>query len=285
MSFIDDHPNYQTYQSSTYTLDMIPSEVFSALQGIIVSAVNKSGNPTNYIKHILSLMAQNIPCPQSEAWSYSFLMDDLPDFTDKLSKAKFTRQMNFFLELAQLDHINLSDLNEQFSDYNFGYILENVKIGEYTSTAVEWILCDDVTSRTEEIEKTIETVQSICQQTYDHLIQAQEQFFQTNNLSDRDIKDIVRDCLSAMETIVKKVSGKDDIKDAIQALRSDPNKWGRTEIVKDGLSLWDRMHNFYPDMRHGNPVASTLPLDEALYWIDRINSYIRFIMRMHLKNS
>ena len=280
--FKQTHPTYETYESSTYEVQKIPKSIFSALQGIVIKAAQKTQQGLHYLKNIINLIAQTIPCEPGTAWSAGWIEQELDEYVERLSKTKFYRQMDFFLALAEYEGIDVDELNELLEDENFGYKLVRRKHGNYfIGNKCDWILREDVSSRIESIEETIETVQEVCHQTAAHLMQAKEQLSQ--QASERDIKDAVRDSLSAMETMVKKITGKNDIKDAIQVFRDNPDIWGRAEVVKEGLSLWDRMHNFYPDIRHGNPMISNLPVEEAIFWIERITSYVRYITKMHQK--
>ena len=88
-------------------------------------------------------------------------------------------------------------------------------------------------------------------------------------------KDAVRDCLSALEAFLKRASGTQDIRAATRELRS--LGIGPDAIVKDGLSIWDRIHELYPDVRHGEPTGSDMSKAEALYWVERITAYVRFL--------
>jgi len=282
MSFQTQHPNYKSYHSDKYHVLNIPKQIFSELQGVILKAASKSGNRDFFIKEMVRLMAENIPCEAGEAWSGSFLLDELGDYARRLSKAKFCNQMDFFLSLANKKHIDIIDLNNSFESHDFGYEIVEYETGLYQSE-YEWQLKPDITESVESIEDTINTVQQFCKQTCDHLIQAKQQLSQ--DLSDRDLKDAIRDCLSAMEACVKKLTNKNDIKEATKVFRSNSNIWGKDEVVKEGLSIWDRMHNLYPDIRHGNPHSSDLSFDEALYWVERITSYVRYITKIHLKNN
>jgi hypothetical protein len=63
--------------------------------------------------------------------------------------------------------------------------------------------------------------------------------------------------------MLKTLSGKADIQDAVSDLRSQKTS-GPDFIVRDGISLWGRMHDLYPDIRHENPKQSDLTDEEAL---------------------
>jgi hypothetical protein len=131
-------------------------------------------------------------------------------------------------------------------------------------------------SRTRAIEDTASAVETSFHQAFEHLSQALEHLRAPQ--TSRSRKDGLRDCLSAMESLLKAATGTDDIRDATTALRAD-SRWGIDAIVKDGLSIWSRIHELYPDVRHGQASGSDLSDHECLYWVDRITSFVRYIER------
>ncbi|MGO8930473.1 MAG: hypothetical protein ACLQU3_26700 [Limisphaerales bacterium] len=131
-------------------------------------------------------------------------------------------------------------------------------------------------SRTRAVEDTVSVVETSFDQAFEHFTQALEHLRVPQ--SSRSRKDGLRDCLSAMESVLKVATGTNDIKDATAALRAD-TRWGIDAIVKDGLSIWNRIHELYPDVRHGQASGSDLSDHECLYWIDRITSFVRYIAR------
>ena len=190
-------------------------------------------------------------------------------------KCPLHKMMDFLADLCLNSYLSFSvdDMNELLEDLGMGYVLV---IDKWSGAS--WQLRASVSSRVEAVEETSLYVKDICSQTLDHLKQAQEHLLNTKN--DRDRKDAIRDCMSAMEAMLKTLSGKEDIKDATTVLRAT-NTWGPDIIVKDGLSLWNRMHDLYPDIRHGNPKVSTISDEEALYWLERITCFIRYMSRVH----
>jgi hypothetical protein len=81
-----------------------------------------------------------------------------------------------------------------------------------------------------------------------------------------------------MESLLKAATGANDIKDATAALRSD-GRWGEDRIVKDGVAIWNHVHELYPDVRHGQAEGSDLSERECLYWVDRISAFVRYVAR------
>jgi hypothetical protein len=275
MSFKQEHENCKGYESDEFYVKELPDGFSSALQGFIA----RHCEDANELKDVINDIAGIIPTELTTNWGWSFLIDDLPDYVNKLCQCPLPKTMDFLADLFTKSHFSFSadDINELLEDLGVGYELI---IDKWAGAS--WQLRDNVSSRADAIEDTVANVKDICSQTLDHLIQAREHLLNTKN--DRDRKDAIRDCLSAMESMLKTLSGKADIKDATAALRST-STWGPDIIVKDGLSLWDRMHNLYPDIRHGNPDMSLLSDEEALYWLERITCFIRYIARVHNKNE
>ena len=90
----------------------------------------------------------------------------------------------------------------------------------------------------------------------------------------------MRDCSSAMESIIKILGNDDEIKNASKILRNS-KKWGLDDIVKDGYSIFNNLHRLYPDFRHGTRETSTMSINEAKYWVERISTYILYMVREH----
>lgn len=114
---------------------------------------------------------------------------------------------------------------------------------------------------------------TLCKQALEHLAQAAKQLASIDN--DRARKDAIRDCLSAMESLLKTVTNTSDIKEATTSLRAIRS--GADTFVKDGLSIWAHIHRLYPDVRHGQTAASTMHKEEALYLVERIAAFIRYV--------
>jgi hypothetical protein len=274
VSFKEEHKNYRGYESDEFFVKELPEGFSSSLQGFIA----RQCEDAHELKAVINDIAGRIPTELTTNWGWGFLINDLPDYVNKLCQCPLPKTMDFLADLCTKSHLSFSadDINELLEDLSVGYKLV---IDKWSGAS--WQLRDNVSSRAEAIEDTVANVKDICSQTMDHLNQAREHLLDTKN--DRDRKDAIRDCMSAMESMLKTLSGKADIKDATTALRA-ANTWGPDIIVKDGLSLWDRMHNLYPDIRHGNPDKSLLSDEEALYWLERITCFIRYMSRVRNKN-
>jgi hypothetical protein len=108
---------------------------------------------------------------------------------------------------------------------------------------------------TKTLTDTISAVGSSFDQAFEHLNQALEHLRAPQ--SNRSRKDGLRDCLSAMESLLKAATDTKDIKEATSALRHS-KEWGNDRIVKEGLTIWNHVHELYPDVRHGQATSSEL---------------------------
>jgi len=129
---------------------------------------------------------------------------------------------------------------------------------------------------TKTLADAISAVGTSFDQAFEHLNQALEHL--RAPLTNRSRKDGLRDCLSAMESLLKAATGTKDIKEATSALRAS-KQWGNDRIVKDGLTIWNHIHDLYPDVRHGQATSSDLGDAECTFSVDRISAFVRYIAR------
>ena len=167
-------------------------------------------------------------------------------------------------------------LNEIFDDHEFGYRLTGI-------AEKPWMSINASIGLSMNIEEVILTTAEICEQTAEHIKQAKIQLTRATELRAR--KDAIRDCLSAMEALLKHVTNTNDIKDADKLIRSDENKWGQVSIAKDGIALWNMFHRDYQDIRHGDFKISEMSHDEAVYFIDRILAFVKYLSARAVENN
>jgi len=273
MPFKKDHPDYRAYASDALHVSGLPDKFSASLQGFIIRQCDKNAGA---LKAALNDIAGRIPTEPTTNWGWDFLLNDVAFYVNKLCKLPMPKVMDFLSEACtnKSTSFSVDELNEFLEGQAIGYVLND----SHPFGAPHWELRASVESRTFDVKETTTHVKDVCGQALEHLEQAREHL--ENTKTDRDRKDAVRDCLSAMESMLKELSGESDIKAATKKLRNS-NSWGPDLIVKDGLSLWDRMHQLYPDVRHGNPNASNLSDEEALYWAERITCFIRYMSRVH----
>lgn len=268
--FKDSYPDYESYADGDLYYTKVPPGLVSALKGLILHVVEGA----NHLKAVCNDIAGRIPCEPTQNWGRDFLLNDLDGLVDALSRRRLHKFMDFIQDFAS-QHSGeadfLDDLNELFKENDFGY-----RLVQDPFDSMYWELVKEPEIEDRSIITTAVEVSDICQQACDHLQQAREQLHKTDN--PRAWKDALRDCLSAMEALVNQLGGSSDIDKSTKALR-DSRNWGPDVVVKDGLSIWNRMHDLYPDIRHGNHAASALGREEALYWIDRLMAFVGYIAR------
>jgi len=271
MGFKAEHPDYNAYISADYSVNTVPSELMPALEGYIA----KHCSGASSLKSGINDIAVQIPCEMTTNWGWGFLIYDLGEYLRRLKTKKFHKTMDFLLDVYERfqDEIDINDFNEFLDDCNLGYELHYNGFSGFS-----WSLRTDISKRTESVLEASNNVKDVCAQALDHLEQARTHLLETK--SDRDRKDAIRDCLSAMESLLKNLAGETDIKKAITAMREE-KFWGPDVIIKDGLGLWNRIHEMYPDVRHGSPEKSDITDEEALYWVERISTYIRYIAKIN----
>jgi hypothetical protein len=279
MSFKEQFSDYKRYDETKYYYSQIPAGIISVLQGLIIRI---SKDETNILKETCNQIAAIIPSEPTSNWGWDWLIHDLDNYMNQLSK-KFPKFMDFIIWFVRnyASGEDIADLNEAFEEHDFGYrvFIENSNVNgvSYYWTQVESPEIDDST-----IQETVPIIADICEQSKNHLMQAKEQIQKAGNT--RAWKDALRDCLSAMEALINQLGGSTDLNASIKNLRNS-KAWGPDTIIKDGGGIWDRMHDLYPDIRHGNPEISELTREEVIYWIDRIMAYITYIARIKVKSE
>jgi len=272
VKFIEQYPDYETYTDNDLYYTTVPAGLLSALKGLL----SRYADGNSQLKQICDNIAGRIPCEPTPNWGWDFLVRDLSDLLNALAEKKLHKLMDFLCDIASEHRHNrdfINELNEAFQESCFGYRLIYEQ-GPYGNLSWELVETPEIADRS--ICETTPEVADICAQATDHLLQAKEQLQKTNNT--RAWKDAMRDCLSAMEALVNQFGGDKDIDISTKALRASC-AWGPESIVKDGLSIWHRMHDLYPDIRHGNHRISEISREEAIYWIDRIMAFVGYLAR------
>jgi hypothetical protein len=273
MSFKDDFPDYTRCDESKYYYSRVPPGLNSALQGLII----RNCKDTEALKVVCADLAARIPAEPASNWGWDWLVNDLRDYVRLISQKKFHKYMDFIMDFAEAhcreDRELVEDLNEAFRENELGYSLVLEEEGE---GCLYWSLYEKPDVGDDSIEEASIHVRDISEQAHDHLTQARDQLLKTDN--PRAWKDALRDCLSAMEALVCQLGNDSDMKQSTHKLRAD-TRWGPETIIKDGLSIWNRMHDLYPDIRHGNSEKSELSREEAVYWIDRLMAFVSYLAK------
>lgn len=279
--FKQDFKNYESYQDDEFYKKTVPDGLPAALAQIFTNTCEVNGDQ-EVIRRLISV-ANDLSVALGERhttnWDIGALRSEIKSSCCILCEKKFDRFMDGVRKASESlcktisnsskGHF-LDNINTLFDDTNFGYILrQNDNDPGKLIWEARWKAAAGV-SALESASSTLTTLPEALehiQQAKDHLLRPDEP---------RSRKDSVRDAMSAMEAMLKRLANKDDIKKAIRQLKEE-GCWGLHVIVKDGLTIWDHLHRFYPDLRHGQQNSSEIDLDEALYWLSRMSTYINYM--------
>jgi hypothetical protein len=164
----------------------------------------------------------------------------------------------------------VGSINDVLLTANMGYTVRTVEGSE----RLLWEARTEAAAGVSSLTAAAEAVADISQEALDHLNQAKSHLLKPTNSRSR--KDAVRDAMSAMEAMIKKLGTESDLDGAFKKLR-DEKVWGNDQIVKEGHSVWALLHKHHPDIRHGQPSGTDINLEEAIFWIDRITAYVRYM--------
>ncbi|MBJ7967905.1 hypothetical protein [Bacillus cereus] len=273
MKFIEQHRNYQTYESNEYYTNEIPREFLGAIKGYINGHITDAEE----FKQIISIIAKYVPCEPGTNWGFPWLISDLDDVIWNLyQKKRFPKFMDCIGEIAEnFFQDKLDDINEMLKDASIGYTLSLLE-----REGSIWEVRESIENRTETVSEALEGLLFTYENTNQHLNQAKEQL--TRMETPRARKDALRDCVSALESHLKYLSGMNDFRASVAELvRRDI---GSKKVIKDALTIWTYVHEGIPDVRHGHTEDVPLSSEEALYWIDRIMALIKYLSRITQKN-
>lgn len=286
MSFREDIPDYLSYDDTEFfCYRTIPDGLWKEIGGVVLKA---SDNEPGLLKELLDNMSEIIPYTISSDTGWVFLQSELQNIISsirrKASNGKAEVLFDCLAVLLEYGDISEDYLNDLLLDNRIGY---EAKYNPFLEHTVKWSTRENITSTVSNITETQEAVQSDSQQAFDELERAKNTLRDSNS-DEKARKEAVRNCVSAMEALVK-VYGEaygesKDIKAAYSHLRSS-GQWGCNDIVKRGVSIFDKMHKLYPDLRHGSTKTSSMSLAEAEYWIDVITAYIKYLKKMAKKNG
>lgn len=278
MSFKKDIPDYKSYPDEDFLMKSVPNEVWSELSGFIL---RYSEDNEATLLYYLNQFSKIIPCEPTSNWSASFLITDTNNFVQHIKRKVENGRFDVFMDCLAVLVDGVSDridnINDFLEEHNIGYVCTL----DYFSRNVHWKV-KKPSNIIQELYNAKDIVKTSSQQAYDEFERAIKSLEDASD--DRARKDAVRSCVSAMEAVVKAYGKEDDIGNSTKKLRNE-KIWGLEDIVKEGHSIFNAMHRFYPDLRHGSIESSDMTIEEAEYWIGRISNYLKYMRKMADKNG
>ncbi len=273
MKFIEQHPDFKNYSSEKYYTEQIPTSFYNAFQSLIVGkAIKDDESPESILKQACEIIATSLRLRVTSEWGYQTLITELDYNLSKIQDADFPKQMDIIGEISS-EILDADIINEVFQERNIGYeYLHDPFIGAM------WNLIDDqIEINSDNISEAIEIVDDTHVNVIQHLKQAKEQISRIDNPRAR--KDALRDCVSALESQVRYLSGEKDFKNSVYKLQN--SNMGNKKIIRDASTIWTYVHEEIKDIRHGHTEEFSITVEEALYYIDRITALIKYLSRVN----
>jgi len=284
LKFIEKFPHFKDLKNIGLYYTKIPKNFLDDLQGLIV----RQYYPIYNIYSLCQLLSQLIPSKpiviypeMDEEWIETLLLEELNKQLLKLSP-NLPRFMDFlaWLYIKIFDIEDRIDFDDLLQKYGIGYKLEKIYEDFY-----EWKRLEKtdyelyVLNKIKHVEKA---VSDTSKQTIQHLYSTRKNLIKAIN--DREIKNALRDALSALEAYLKQKTNTTEIKKSVKELENR-NILKKT-IIRYALKIWHDCHELYPDSRHGTSDAheSSITKEEALFWIGEIMNYILLIENIFKNN-
>ena len=277
--FDQEHKNYEQYEDDDCYRKSVPHGMADAVAEVLAESVGSDAGAVAPLRDVVNDLLSMAGGSATQNWEVGPLRAEVRAACQLLCEQKFPRFMDGVLNAAARIHRRappataealLRNLNEVFAARNFAYTLRSVPATEQ----LRWEARSEAQAGIAALDEVAQSLRDICPQALEHLEQARAHLLTPGKPRSR--KDAVRDAMSAVEAFAKALASETDFERASKKLRSD-NVWGQDHIVKEGHSTWGLLHRLYPDLRHGQATETDLPLEEALYWIDRMMTYVKYM--------
>ncbi|HDX9695221.1 hypothetical protein COJ38_21865 [Bacillus cereus] len=273
MKFIEQHPNYTAYTHEEYDMCDLPFTIRSGELNALVhgclstcSEDDEIEGNTYRLQHALAAELQASPC---EYAYYDYMKEEIIRILNNSRRQDFASFMDGLRVIIEVTE-DIERVNQFLEFHSIGYM------AEWEFGTICWNELDGTENQIETLEEALETIPDDFQNTKAHIRQAKIQLREAQN--DRSRKDALRDVLSAVEAYVNYISGETRIYNSIRAL-ADRIDAPDDSFIREGAEFWNKIHQLHPDIRHGNEAVSELDLPEALYYIERLMCYLKYVHR------
>jgi len=278
--------DYEQYDNAACYRNSVPANLSASLADVLVSACGPEGQPTTAttMQKVANDLLAMAGKKSTTNWDAGSLKAEFRSAYHILEEAGFDKFMDATLNAVQrlyrahpgAQTTLLDTVNDTLLSANMGYTL---RIVDGVADRLAWEARAEATAGVASLAATAVAVADFSKEAFDHLAQAKTHLL--NPASSRSRKDAVRDAMSAMETMIKKLAGEGDYDDACKKLRGE-QVWGNDQIVKEAQALWTFLHKHHPDVRHGQASGTDITLEEATYWIDRVTGFVRYMASRRL---
>ena len=280
MSFKSNVPDYKMYSNTELHMNSLPDDIWGSLKVLI----RKSAKDADNLKAIINYIAEITGGPLTDNWGWDFLVRDIDDCVygirkkyEGMAKKHFESFMDSLAVLHDVGNLTCEEIDEFLEDHAIGYRCYTLFGPDIVWSPIK------KTYSINNVMKVQESIKSISEQAFERFSNAKIQFEQSSD--ERARKEAVRSCIDAMEALIKELGNDDEIGEATKHLKDAKNNsgnpiWGPVQIVKDGNSIFDRMHELYPDVRHGtqDSMSSVMSIEEMEYWVGRITVFMNYMV-------
>jgi len=278
--FAQQFKDYEQYDDGDCYRRSVPANLSSALADGLLSGCGPDGESSTAtimgkVANDLLTMAGKKPTAN---WDAGSLKAEIRSAYHILEESSFDKFMDATLNAVQRlrkAHPSsgmafVSTINDILLAANMGYTVRTVD----ATNRLAWEARAEAAAGVAALDATAAAVADVSKEAFEHLEQAKTHLLNPASLRSR--KDAVRDAMSAMEAMVKKLAGQNEYDDACKKLR-DEKVWGIDQIIKEAQSVWGFLHKHHPDVRHGQASGTDITLEEAVYWIERITTFVRYM--------
>ena len=281
-TFKEQFLNFSSFHNDKFLMNKTTNDLLRQLSYVIVQEL--SNKVENYkgrgrlsfdgsLRTLCDIISVYTNTEKTSNWGMPNLKSDFENSIYYFMNKPFNKFMDAMSQIA-LEFFNGSSvdkMNEALEENSFGYRLQ-------MNLDRPWICINPNIEMVSDFAEIIITTEELSKQASEHIRQAMEQLKKTDD--DRARKDTIRDCLSAMETLMKKFTNAKDIKEADRLFRENKKKWGPKVIINEGIKLWKLFHEEYADIRHGNDEISSITIEQSIYFLDRILAYVNYICKI-----
>jgi hypothetical protein len=278
--FAHQFKDYEQYNDGDWYRKSVPANLPSTLAEVLAAACGADGESatattmSSVANELLAIAGKK---PTSN-WDTGSLKAEIRSAYHILVESGFDKFMDATLNAAQrlckahpsAQTTLLDKINDTLLRANMGYTVRTVDGTDHLA----WEARSEAVAGVALLNATGAAVADLSKEAFEHLEQAKTHLL--NPASARSRKDAVRDAMSAMEAMVKKLAGENDYDDACKKLREE-KVWGIDQIIKEAQSVWGFLHKHHPDVRHGQASGTDITIEEAIYWIDRVTAFVRYM--------
>jgi len=278
--FAQQFNSYEQFDDQECYRKSVPANLTGSLAELLVSACGPDGEPAT-VKTMHAVANDLLTMAGKKAttnWDSGSLASDIRAAFHILAESRFDKFMDATLNaLHRVYKAAPSARTKLVGNVNGALLAANMGYTVRTIDGTERLLWEartDAAAGVASLASAAEAIADLSTEALAHLEQAKSHLLNPSNSRSR--KDAVRDAMSAMEAMIKRLASEGDFDAACKKLR-DEKVWGNDQILKEGNSVWGLLHKYHPDIRHGQPSGTDITLEEAIYWIDRITAFVRYM--------